>query len=151
MNRAARVGLALVALGAGAAAGFVTRTSSTGRAASRPAAVERVARALDGSPSASAVELAAALEAAGDAASWPSPWREEIELGRVVASGDRAALTAFASASPPSPARARAWVRLASDAPDAEARRRCLDELVRRHPDSAAARVQRSRAWSPGR
>src|SRR5262245_53768941 len=81
----------LVAAGCGAICGEVPR----GRGASgpgRPAAVEAVLRAVDADDRAS---LARALTTAGDASSFASPWKEEVELGRVVASGDMAAVLSF--------------------------------------------------------
>ena len=151
MGRPARVSAAVLALVIGGLVAYGTRSTAPERRNPRPAPVERVVRALDRLGPTTRDELSAALAAAGAPAGFSSPWREEVELGALVFAGDRAALEAFAKARPPSPARARAWVRLALDGADADLRRAALDGLRADYPDSAAARVFDVRSKGSGK
>jgi len=148
---APRVAAVLVATGLGAAVAYATREVAAGAGARRPAAVERVTRALDRLEPATSTELAAALVAAGTPAGFASPWREELELAALVLGRDREALARFGTASPPAPARARARLRLALDAKDPALRAQAIEALRRAYPASAAARVFAPRPRGDGR
>ena len=141
MGRPVRVAAAVLALVFGGLLAYLTRSTAPRRSNARPAAVERVVKALDRFGPATRDDLATALASAGSAASFASPWRDELELGALVLAGDRASIEAFASAPTLSPARARAWLRLSTDGPDADRRAAALESLRARYPNSAAARV----------
>jgi hypothetical protein len=123
----------LVAGACGAVCGEVTRGRGGG-GPGRPAAVEAVLKAVDADDRAS---LARALAAAGDASRFASPWKEEVELGRVVASGDMAAVLNF-GATPSGAARARALLYVREKAPDPAQRERAQRLLAERYPTSWA-------------
>src|SRR5689334_21027198 len=96
--------LVLAAAAAGGGVGYALR-AGTSSGPVRPRAVEAVLKAVDKDDAAA---LARALDDAGPAASYGSPWREEVLLGRAVASRDPAAVWAFATGGPPMAPRARA-------------------------------------------
>lgn len=151
MGRLARVAAAVLALVIGGAIGYATRRPRAARPNERPAAVARVVRALDRLGPTTRDDLASALQAAGSPAGFASPWREELELGAWALAGDRVALEAFARASPPAPARARAWLRLALEAPDSARRASALEALEATYPASAAARVYGASPTGPSK
>jgi hypothetical protein len=129
----------LVALGLGAlAGGFAPPTEAP--SARRPGGVENALRALDQFERGGALPaLAAASAAAGPASNRPSPWREEIELVAVVATGDDDALWRFSTATPPGPARARGLRILVRTAKTSERRAAAAQRLAADYPESWAA------------
>lgn len=151
MRRLVRVAAVLAAVGAGGAIAYLTRKGAAAPGAGRPAAVERVTRALDRLDPASPSDLAAALADAGPSARFVSPWREELELAALVLGKDRAALERFAVASPPLPPRARARLRLALDVKDPALKDSAFEALRGAYPGSAAARVFAARTRGDGR
>lgn len=151
MRRLLRVAAVLAALAVGGVVAYLTRPRATVRGAGRPAAVERVTKALDRLDPAAPADLSASLAAAGAASGYPSPWREELELAALVLAKDRPALERFAAASPPQPARARARLRLALEAKEPASRTAALGTLKDAYPASAAARVFAPRPRGDGR
>jgi hypothetical protein len=127
----------LSAVALGALGGWFAR-GRPARGPGRPDAVESVLRAVDADDRRA---LATALEAAGPAAQWPSPWKDEVALGAVVASGDLDAVLAFGTSSPNAPARARALLYVRAKARDAALRDRAQAALAERYPQSWALRT----------
>ncbi len=145
MRRRSVVLLGCLGLVGGVVAGLVARPAPR-RAAARPAEVEKALRALDAHdrrPDRDA--LRRALEAVGDRAALDATARVEVELVAVAAAGDDAALAQFAFDGPPSPARARALLRLATAGPEA-VRADAADRFLAAYPASwAAARLRSPR------
>lgn len=145
MRRRSVVLLGCLGLVGGLAVGWTARPAPR-RGDERPAAVERALKALDAHERRADREaLARAVGAVGDRAALAPAWRDEVELVAVVAAGDDAALLRFAFGGPPSPARARALLRLATAGPDA-VRGRAADRFLADYPASwAAARLRSPR------
>jgi|GEM_PF-3433196 len=134
----------VVGVGAGIVLSPDARARGTGEA--RPAVVEKALRALDayerrGDRSA----LERALADIGDRRGVDPSFRDEVELVAVVAAGDDAALWRFAVDGPPSPARARALLRLATAGGDTD-RARATARFLADYPRAwAAPRLQSPR------
>ncbi len=145
MRRRSVVLLGCLGLAGGFAVGWGSRPAPR-RGVERPATVEKALKALDAHERRPDREaLARALEAVGDRAALAPAWRDEVELVAVTATGDDAALQRFAFDGPPSPARARALLRLATAGPDAS-RGRAADRFLADYPASwAAARLRSPR------
>jgi|GEM_PF-5603764 len=135
MTRARLLLAVVLAAGVGGAVGFATRATDPPRGA-RPKAVAEVLRALERADRGEAAPLASALAAAGDAASYDAPWREELLLGELASRGDLDAMWRFADGGAASAPRARALLWIGVHARDDAERARARARLRAAYPDS---------------
>jgi hypothetical protein len=131
MSRRGTILLVCGALVVGGVLGFVTRGRSAGP--DRPDEVEAVLARVDREDAAG---LRAALEAAGAPEDYPSPWREELRMARLVERGDQDGLWRFATEGEPGAAKARALVLLIERGRTLETRERALARMRLDYPRS---------------
>jgi hypothetical protein len=115
----------------GAVLGWATHRPAKGPG--RPSEVEAVLVMVDRDDAAG---LRRALDAAGDPEGYPSPWRDELRMARLVERGDQDALWRFATAGEPGAAKARALVLLIERGKSLETRERALARLKLDYPKS---------------
>lgn len=143
MTPSARLATVVLAAAAGGAGlgGLARPRAPSGP--ERPAVVETLLRAVDRGDLGA---VRGALAAAGPAAGYASPWRDEVELASLVAAADDDALWAFAVAPPPGAARARALLWLRERGKEPPTRDRAAERLATDYPRSWALRTSGVRA-----
>ena len=139
--------LILAAAAAGAGAGWLARPRDDA-GLGRPRAVEAVLRAVDREDRAG---LERALAGADAPDAYALPWRDEVAFGRLVLAGDPDGVWGFATAGPPSAARARALLWLRTRAATIVEWKRAEARLEADYPASWALRPEGTKSPEAGR